>query len=116
MTDLHGASRRAVIGGAHALGVIRSERHRLLLIDVLAGVERGGEAFGMQVLRRCDEDGVDGFVVEQMAVVKISLGVGRGLLDLFQAIRINIEQRRHVRRWAAKRPGAGSRSRGHQGR
>ena len=70
--------------------MIGIERHGLFLIDVLAGVERGGEAFGMQVLRRRDEHGVDGFVVEQMAVIEISLGVGRDLLDLFEPVRVNI--------------------------
>ena len=58
------------------LGVVHGERHGLLLVDVLAGIERGGEMLGVQVLRRGDQDRVDVLVFEQVAVVQVGLGVG----------------------------------------
>ena len=92
----------ALIGGAHALGVIGIERHGLFLIDVLAGVERGGEAFGVQVLRRRDQHGVDAFIVQQMAVIEIGLGVGRDLLDLFEAVAYRRRPRPRIRHSASE--------------
>ena len=77
-------------GRAHALGVIHREGHRLFLVDVLAGGERGDEVLAMQVLRRGDQDGVDGLVVEQVAVVEIRLGVGRDLLHIFQPAGVDV--------------------------
>ena len=44
------------------LGVLHGERHRLFLVDVLAGLERGDEMLGMQVLRRGDQHRIDRFV------------------------------------------------------
>ena len=75
MADLHGSSCRLLVRRPHPLGVIHGERHRLFLVDVLAGVERGGEVLAMQVLRRGDQDRVDDLVFEQVAVVEIGLGV-----------------------------------------
>ena len=90
MADLHGALAGFLVGGAHALGVVDGERHGLFLIDVLAGIERGGEMLAMEMLRRGDQDGVDGFVVEQIAVVEIGLGVGRNQFGVFETLGIDI--------------------------
>src|SRR6185369_16719775 len=65
-------------------------RHRLFLVDVLPGGQRGGEVLAVQVLRRGDQDGVDGLVVEQVAVVEVGLGVGRDLLHFFQAAGVDV--------------------------
>jgi hypothetical protein len=64
-----------LVGGAHAFGVVHAERHGLFLVDVFAGVERRYEVLAMQMLRRGDQHGVDGFVVQQVAVIEVRLGV-----------------------------------------
>ena len=57
MADLyHVRAGVLLIRGAHALGVLHRERHRLFLIDVFAGGERVGEVLAVQVLRRRDQD------------------------------------------------------------
>ncbi len=70
--------------------MLHGERHGLFLVDVLAGVERGGEVLAVQVLRGGDEDGVDVLVVEQVAVVEVGLGVGRDRLDVFEAPGVDV--------------------------
>ena len=76
MADLHGVLAAVVlVSRAHALGVVHRERHRLFLVDVLAGAERGDEMLAVQMLRRGDQDRVDVLVVEQVAVIEIGLGV-----------------------------------------
>ena len=57
---------------------------------MLACVQRGGEMLAMQMLRRGDQDGVDALVVEQIAVVEVSLGVRRDLLGVFEALGIDV--------------------------
>ena len=49
------------IGRAHALGLIERVRQRLFLIYVLAGIQSGHKLPGMQVRRRGDDHGVDGW-------------------------------------------------------
>ncbi len=90
VADLHGALAGLLEGGAHALGVVHGERHGLFLVDVLAGVQRGDEVLAVQVLRGGDQDGVDGLVVEQVAVVEIGLGSGHDLLRVFQALGVDV--------------------------
>ncbi len=90
MADLHRALAGALIRGAHALGVLHAERHGLFLVDVLAGVERGDEVLAMQVLRRGDEHRVDALVVQQVAVIEISLGAGRDGARVFQALGVDV--------------------------
>ena len=91
MPDLHDALFAGVlVRGAHALGVVHGERHGLFLVDVLAGIERGGEALGVQVLRRGDQDGVDILVLQQAAIVEVGLGVGRDAFHVFQAAGVDV--------------------------
>ena len=55
-------------------------RHRLLAVDVLAGVHRVDRDLGVPDVVRADEDGVDVTPVEDAAVVVG--GIGRGQLQL----------------------------------
>ena len=59
------------MGGAHALGVVDGEGHGAFLIDVFAGGEGVDEMLAVQVLGRGDENGVDGLVVQQPAVIEM---------------------------------------------
>ncbi len=91
MADLHGVLAAVFLeSGAHAFGVVHRERHGLFLVDVLAGRNRRGEVLAMQVLRGRDQHRVDILIVQQVAVVQVSLGVGRDLFDIFQPARIHI--------------------------
>ena len=91
MADLHGVLAAVFLErGAHALGVVHGERHGLFLVDMLAGGDGGGEVLAMQVLRGGDQHRVDVLVVQQVAIVEVSLGVGRDLLDVFQAARVDV--------------------------
>ena len=70
--------------------MVDGERHRLFLIHMLPSVERSHEMLAMQMLRSGDQNRVDAFVVEQIAVVEISLGVRRDLFRIFQALSVDI--------------------------
>ena len=74
MADLHDALAGLVVRGAHALGMVHRERHRLFLIHMLAGIERGHEMLAMQMLRRGDQHRVDRFVIQQPPIVVIRRG------------------------------------------
>ena len=54
---------------AHAPGVAGIEGHGLFLVDVFAGLDRGDEVQGVLVLGRGDQDRVDVFVIQELAVV-----------------------------------------------
>ena len=89
--DLHDALFAGVlVRRAHALGVVHRERHGLFLVDVLAGIERGGEAFGVQMLRGGDQYGIDILVLQQAAIVKVGFGVGRNAFHVFQAAGVDV--------------------------
>ena len=91
MADLYGVLAGVLLeGGAHALGVVHGERHGLFLVDMLAGGDGGGEVLAVQVLRGGDQDGVDVLVFQQVAIVEVGLGVGRDLLDIFQAAGVDV--------------------------
>ena len=91
MADLHRMLAAVFLErGAHAFGVVHRERHGLFLVDMLAGGDRRGEVLAMQVLRRRDQHRVDVLIVQQVAVVQVSLGVGRDLFDVFQPPRIHV--------------------------
>ena len=83
MADLHSALSGALIGRAHALGVRDGKRHRLLLVNVLAGIERRHKMLAMQVLRRGDQHRVDALVFEQVPVIQVGLGVRSKFLRVF---------------------------------
>ena len=44
----------------------------------------------VQVLRGGDQDGIDVLIVQQAAIVQVGLGVGRDLLDVFQAAGVDV--------------------------
>ena len=93
MPDLHRPAPGILIRGSHALGVIHIERHGFFLVDLLAGIERSDEMLGVEMLRRGDQHGVDGFIVEQVAVIEIGFGVGNDLLGVVQALGVDIGER-----------------------
>ena len=72
MAHLHHAARRTLASGAHGFCVIHRERHGLFLIYVFAGVHGSHETFGMQVLRRGDQNRVNGFVFKQRAIIGVA--------------------------------------------
>ena len=63
MADLNGTLSGSLIRGEHPLSVLHRERHRLFLIDVLAGVQCRDEVLAVQVLGRGDEHCVDALVL-----------------------------------------------------
>ena len=90
MADLDGASRITLVCGAHGSGVLDRESHRLFLIHVFAGIERGDEAFGVKMLRRGDKDSVDRFILEQVAVIEVRFRRGGEFQGIFEAAGINV--------------------------
>ena len=64
---------------------------------MFAGIERGNEVFRVQMLRRGDQDGVDGFIVEQVAVIKKRLRAGHGFLGFLEALGIDVGEGGHFR-------------------
>jgi hypothetical protein len=90
VADLDGASRIALVCGPHGFRVLDCERHRLFLIDVLAGLERGDEAFGVKMLRGGNQDGIDRFIVEEVAVIEVRLRRGREFQGILKAPRVDI--------------------------
>ena len=114
--DLDGALAGPLPRRAHLLGVLHGERHGFFLVDVLAGVERGHEVLAVQVLRGRDQHRVDALVFQEMAVVEVSLGVGRDLLERLPDAAYKRRRRRRIRRFRRPALHAGSRSRGPRGR
>src|SRR5262245_10088706 len=92
MTDLYGSLNRVLVGRPHALGVIDREGHGLLLVDMLAGLERGREVLAVEVLRRGDQYRVDTLVVEEISVVEVSLRIRRNFFGVFQALGVDIRK------------------------
>ena len=91
VADLDGApAAGAFESGAHLLGMVHREGHGLFLVDVLAGVERGDEVLGVKVLRSGDEDGVDGRIFQEVAIVAMLPGGGRDGARLFQAAGVDV--------------------------
>ena len=91
MADLHyPLFARMVVRGAHLFGVLYGERHRLFLVNMLPGIERSGEAFGMQVLRRGDQHRVDVLILQHAVIVQVGLGVGRDIFGLLEALGVDI--------------------------
>ena len=97
MSDLDGSARRILICGPHPFGVVHRKRHRLFLIDVFPGVERGDKVFTMQVLRRSDQNGVNRFVFEQVLVIEIGLSTRNDLLRVFEAAGIDVRESHELR-------------------
>lgn len=89
--------------GTHLFGVVHRERHRFLLINVLAGLDGVSEVFAMQVLRSGDQNSVDILVVEKAAMIEICFGSRDGLLSGFEAARVNVRKSDHFNTWDAHR-------------
>ena len=90
MADLYDSFWRLAVRGAHALGVIEREGQRLFLIDMLARFERIDKMLAMQMLRRGDDDGVDGLVLQKPAMIAVG---GRGwdaVSGVVQALGVDI--------------------------
>ena len=83
--------------------VVRVERHRLFLVDVLARLDRGDEVKRMQVLRRGDQHGVDRLVVEQLAIVAVGRRPRRDRLGLVEPPGVDVGDRRRLDVRAADR-------------
>ena len=90
MADLDGSFARALIRRAHELSVLHGERHSLFLIDVLPGIKCGDEAFGMQVVRRGNNDSVNRFIVEQRAEIAVELRACGKFFRVFEAARVDV--------------------------
>jgi hypothetical protein len=78
-TDLNDAT-RFFKGTPHTPRMIGIKSHGLFLVDILAGLKGGNEVERMQVLGSGNEDGVDGFVVEQASKIGIGLNCRSNLL------------------------------------
>ncbi len=70
---LDGLPAGPAVGGPHTLGLLDSERQGLLLVDMLTGFQGSDEMLRVKVLRRGDQDRIDGAVVEQMPIVQEGL-------------------------------------------
>jgi hypothetical protein len=69
-----------VAGGVgHRPRLAREPRHRLLAVDVLAGLERGDRDDRVPMGRRRDDHGVEVFLFEQLAEVGVAAGLAAGL-------------------------------------
>ena len=77
-------------GGAHLLRVVQREGHGFLDVDVLAGVERGDEMFGVEMLRGGDEDGIHRGIFEEAAIVDMLAGSGRDGAGFFEAAGVDV--------------------------
>ena len=73
------------VGGADgiddAVAFFNGVAERLFDIDVFAGADGVDEHSGVPMVRCGDDDGVDGFVVEELSVVFLTLGTGGGDLE-----------------------------------
>ena len=88
-TDLNHAI-RLFKGTPHTPRVIGIKGHSLFLVDILAGLNGGNKVERMQVLGSGNEDGVDGFVVEQTSEIGIGLNRGSNLLGFVQAAGVDV--------------------------
>jgi len=70
--------------------VLHVERHRFFQVHVLARVDRVHEVLRVQMLRRGDDDGIDGLVVQQTPVIEKSGGAGHKLLRVVQALGVDV--------------------------
>jgi len=84
------------VGRSHAFGVLYRERHRLLLVDVLAGFEGVHEMLAMQVLRRGDQHRVQVFFFEHQAVIDERLDRGRYQLGFLALLGVDIAHGRKL--------------------
>ena len=75
--DLHHA-----LGAAHRLdhaeAVLDGVGHGLFHVDVFAGLDRIDGHLGVPVVRRGDENGLEGFILQQLLVVVVGLSAGGG--------------------------------------
>ena len=71
-------------------------RQRLLHVHVLAGVESVDGDDGMPVIRHADEDGIEFFDLEQLAVIAEGFGVGRVFFRQVDLRRVDVAQGRDI--------------------
>ncbi len=90
VADLDGAGTGTLESSAHLLGVVDCEGHGLLDVDVLAGVERGDEVLGMQVLGSGDDNGVDRGIFQEAAIVEMGAGGGSDGARFVQAAGVDV--------------------------
>ena len=90
MADLDHAIARALVRRAHGFGLFDRERHGLFLIDVFARAHGGDEAFGVQMLRRGDQDGIERRIVEHLPVIRVCLRAGCELRRVGEAAGVDI--------------------------
>ena len=73
--------------------MVGTERHGLLLIDVLAGLDGRDEVESVQVLRGRDQHGVDAAIVEQAPEVRVNLNAGSEALHFIMAPGVDVGHR-----------------------
>ncbi len=93
MADLDHRSRRLPVGRPHAFGMFERERERLLLIHMLARLERMNEVLRVQMLRRGDDDRIDALVVEQAAMIVINGRARNQIARVIEALVVNVRKR-----------------------
>src|SRR5262245_4031912 len=91
MADLHDVLAGVLLeGGAHTLGVVDGEGHRLFLVDMLARGQRVREVLAVEVLRGGDQDGVDVLILQESTMIQVRFGVGRDRFGSFEGFGIDI--------------------------
>ncbi len=81
----------------HLLGLWHAQRHSLFEIHVLAGRYRIAELLRMKMLRRRDDYGVHGRIVQQTAIIRMNRRVGCDPRSGLQASRKDVGESRDFR-------------------
>ena len=80
--------------------ILRRDRHRLFAIHILADLERGDGHLLVEVDGRGDDDGVDIFALEQLAIFGVRVrrvAGGRRLIDGgLEVVRIGVADRDYL--------------------
>src|SRR5688500_11857165 len=96
MADLYHALTSLLVSRPHALGVVYRESHRLFLVDMLAGIQRGDEMLAMEMLGSRDQYSVNRFIIEEPPVVIIRRRRRRELLCVFKPATVNVCKCREI--------------------
>ena len=87
---------RPLVGLLHPPRVVGVERHRLFLVNVLPGVDGGNEMQRVKVLRRRDQDRVNGLVVQQATKILMGLNGGNEGFHFVEPAGVHIRHRHRL--------------------